>query len=261
MPCVRCFRSYSYLVNTGWCPQSGTGAWLLGQATMGRVGDKTTVERLTDPAVLRRGAALIAGWLLIALSIVLLVRVRMGMAPYDVLNTAIAARLGVATGTASWLACAVLVLLAALLGARPGIGTVAGAFVVGGMINVGLAATSDVQTPSVRLCLFVVALGLMYSGVCGIVVSQVGAGPTELVTIGLLRRGVSVRTARWSVEGGCLLIGAALGGSFGPGTIVIMLVSGPVLAFLLPRAQLLVAGGRATHGNEAATSWDDLDVP
>lgn len=187
--------------------------------------------------LLRRGVALLAGWLLIAISIVVLVRVRLGVAPYDVLNTALAAQLGIAAGTASWLACATLVLLAAALGARAGIGTLVGAFVVGGLINTGLAHTAEVSSLPLRIALFVGALGVMYLGVCGIIVSKVGAGPTELVTIGLLHRGASVRTARWAVEAGCLVVGAGLGGSFGVGTLVIMLVSGPTLAYMLPRAQ------------------------
>jgi uncharacterized membrane protein YczE len=189
----------------------------------------------------KRLTVLCVGWLLIAVSIVALVRVRLGVAPYDVLNTAVAKQLGWATGTASWLSCAVFVTVAFLLGVRPGVGMVVGAFVVGGLINGGLAVVGDVQVLAIRVVVFALALCVLYTGVCCIILSKTGAGPTELVTVGLMKRGASVRTARWVVEGTCLGLGAALGGSFGVGTVFILAVSGPVLAFLLPRA------GRILH--------------
>lgn len=184
----------------------------------------------------KRVAVLCAGWVLIAVSIVALVRVRLGVAPYDVLNTAVAKQLGCATGTASWLSCAVFVTIAFFLGARPGVGVVAGAFVVGGLVNAGLAVVGDVHVLAIRVVVFALALCVLYAGVCCIILSKTGAGPTELVTVGLMRHGASIRTARWAVEGTCLGLGAALGGSFGVGTVLILAVSGPVLAYLLPRA-------------------------
>ena len=184
----------------------------------------------------KRVAVLCVGWVLIAVSIVALVRVRLGVAPYDVLNTAVAKQLGWAAGTASWLSCAVFVTIAFFLGARPGVGVVAGAFVVGGFINAGLAVVGDVHVLAIRVVVFALALCVLYAGVCCIILSKTGAGPTELVTVGLMRHGASIRTARWAVEGACLGLGAALGGSFGVGTVLILAVSGPVLAYLLPRA-------------------------
>jgi uncharacterized membrane protein YczE len=183
----------------------------------------------------KRIAVLVAGWVLVAMAIVVLVRVRLGVAPYDVLNTAIANQFDIAAGTASWFACAALVMVAWLLGARPGVGTVVGAFVVGGWINAGLSVVDVVDQLPLRIALFAVALGVMYLGVCCIILSGVGAGPTELVTLGLMHRGAPIRVARWSVEGVCLAIGVVLGGSFGVGTVITLAVSGPVLAFLLPR--------------------------
>ena len=183
----------------------------------------------------KQGAVLVAGWVLISAAIVALVRVQMGVAPYDVLNTAIAKQFDIAAGTASWLACAVLVMVAWLLGVRPGIGTIAGAVVVGGCINAGLTVIEVVDLFPVRVALFIVALGVMYLGVCCIILSGIGAGPTELVTLGLMRHNAPIRAARWAVEGVCLALGVVLGGSFGVGTLVILAVSGPTLAFLLPR--------------------------
>jgi uncharacterized membrane protein YczE len=178
---------------------------------------------------------MVTGWALVAPSIVLLLRARLGVAPYDVLNAGISNRLGVAQGTASWIGCAALVVVALLLGVRPGLGTAPGALVVGAVINWCLAVTGDVNGLALRWSVFTAALAPLYLGVCCLILSRTGSGPTELVTRGLIKTGSSVRVARWVVEGGCLALGALLGGTTGPGTVVLLVVSGPVIAFLLPR--------------------------
>ena len=192
---------------------------------------------------MRRALVLLAGWCLIAIAIVGLVRAQLGVAPYDVLNTALAKQLKVAPGTASWIACAVCVVVAYALKVKAGIGTLAGAFVVGGLINFGLSVAGEIDSLVARLLLFGGALIVLYLGVCCIIISRVGAGPTELVTIGLMKRGLSIQVARWVVEGACLTVGTLLGGSFGVGTVVLMAASGPLLGFLLPRIRRMVALG------------------
>jgi uncharacterized membrane protein YczE len=202
---------------------------------------------------MRRALVLLSGWCLIALAIVVLVRVQLGVAPYDVLSTALAKQLNVAPGTASWITCSGCLGVAYMLKVIPGIGTLAGAFVVGGLINLGLNLVADIDPLVVRVPLFGCALIVMYLGVCCIIVSRVGAGPTELVTIGLMQRGLSIRAARWMVEGSCLIVGIVLGGSFGVGTVVLMAASGPLLGFLLPRVRR-----RTALGNELVEDGDKV---
>ncbi len=179
-------------------------------------------------------AVLVAGWVLIALSIVMLLRAGLGMAPYDVLNTGIARRTGFSPGTASWLACVGLVAIALTLRSRPGLGTLLGAFSVGALINVGLDLAPQVSGTVPRYALLMISLVPQYLGVCCIILSRGGKGPVELVTVGLMRKGVSVRSARWLVEAGCLVLGVVLGGSVGIGTVVQLAASGPAIAALLP---------------------------
>ena len=55
-----------------------------------------------------------------------------------------------------------------------------------------------------------VALGLIvvWAGITGVVSADVGAGPLELVMLGLMDRGISIRIARWGIELTLLLIGS-----------------------------------------------------
>ena len=198
-------------------------------------------------AAVRSSAVLVAGWVLIALSIVILLRAGLGMAPYDVLNTGIARRTGFSPGTASWLACTGLVVIGLALRSRPGLGTILGAFSVGALINAGLDLAPQVDGTALRYVLLVLSLVPQYVGVCCIILSRGGKGPVELVTVGLMRKGVSVRAARWIVESGCLVTGIALGGSVGVGTVVQLAASGPAIAVLLPVVSRAVGMSQAWH--------------
>jgi uncharacterized membrane protein YczE len=182
----------------------------------------------------RSAAVLVAGWLLIATSIVLLLRAGLGMAPYDVLNTGLANRLDMSPGTASWLACGALVLIALTMRSRPGIGTLLGAFAVGALINAGLDLVPTVDVTAQRYALLAFSLLPQYLGVCCIILSRGGKGPVELVTVGLMHKGMPLRHSRWLVEAACLLVGALLGGSIGVGTVLQLVASGPAIAALLP---------------------------
>jgi uncharacterized membrane protein YczE len=183
----------------------------------------------------------VAGWSFVSFAIVLLLRTKLGVAPYDVLNTGIAEKLGIAQGTASWLGCGVLVLIATLLGARPSLGTLAGSLLVGIAINAGLSIVGDFENTVTRWVVFFTATVQLYLGVCCLVLSRFGKGPTELLTMGLIKRGASIRGARWITEGGCLAVGSLLGGGVGPGTVLLVVASGPLLARMLPHIALIAA--------------------
>lgn len=190
---------------------------------------------------MKKGLAVLSlGWLSVSTAIVAQIRAGAGLAPYDVLNTAVARQLSIQPGTASWLMCAVFVSLAWILGVKPGLGTLAGAFVVGGLINAGLSLTADPHGLVLRSVIFAASLAVLYFGICCIILSDAGSGPTELVTLGLVNQRFSLRSARWIVEGVCLCIGAVLGGALGVGTLCVVLVSGPALSFLLPRVKTLL---------------------
>ena len=183
----------------------------------------------------RRIIVLIVGWLLVGFTIPVLIRIDLGVSPYDVLNTAIGRWLHIEPGTAAWLSAALLLSAAFVLGERPGIATFAGAFAVGALVNAGLWVLPDTLPLAVGVGLMAPLLLVLYLGVCCIILSALGAGPTEVFMLGLVRHGMSFNLSRWLIEAGCALVGAVFGGAIGVMTVVMVFGAGPLIAVLLPR--------------------------
>ncbi len=79
---------------------------------------------------------LLVGLLLFAVGVTMTVQAELGLAPWDVLHSAVSQRTGLGFGTASVLASIAVLALAMLLGTRPGIGTVANTLLIGAVIEV-----------------------------------------------------------------------------------------------------------------------------
>jgi uncharacterized membrane protein YczE len=81
-----------------------------------------------------------------------------------------------------------------------------------------------------------VGLLVVWAAITGVVATDVGAGPLELLMLAIIDRGVSISVARWGIELGLLTIGLLLGGAAGVGTAIFAFATGPVLAVSLPWA-------------------------
>ena len=67
--------------------------------------------------------------------------------------------------------------------------------------------------------------------ICLVVTTELGAGPTEVVMLGLINRGMGIVPARWISDGTPLVVGTLLGGAIGPGTLFFALSMGPMVKF------------------------------
>ncbi|MFM2077883.1 MAG: hypothetical protein RJA49_1773 [Actinomycetota bacterium] len=166
----------------------------------------------------------------------LMVEAHLGVAPNDVLNTGLAEPLGMGVGTAAWITGVAAMLLAWALGRRPLVPTILGSVVVGLVINGGVALLPTPDLLAVRTGFLLFGLALIWAGITAVVAADVGAGPLELVMLGLMDRGVGIRIARWGIELTLVTLGLLLGGAAGLGTVLFAFCTGPVLAVTLPRA-------------------------
>jgi uncharacterized membrane protein YczE len=167
-------------------------------------------------------------------SLALMVRADLGLGPWDVLHQGIARRLAVQIG---WVTIAVsaLVLLAWVpLRQRPGLGTVSNAVLVGLVVNTALDVLPAVTALPTRVSLLAVGILLNALSTGLYIGAGLGPGPRDGLMTGLAARGYSVRTARTAIELTALLLGAALGGTLGIGTVVYALGIGPLVHYTLP---------------------------
>jgi uncharacterized membrane protein YczE len=89
---------------------------------------------------------------------------------------------------------------------------------------------------AVRALFLAAGIGLNGIATALYVGARMGPGPRDGLMTGLVRRtGRSVRLVRTSMEVIVVVAGIALGGTFGVGTILYALSSGPLVQVFLPR--------------------------
>jgi uncharacterized membrane protein YczE len=183
----------------------------------------------------RRLPQLFVGLVLYGVSLAMMVRGDLGLAPWDVLHSGLIRHVPITLGQAVVVMSFVVLVLWIPLRESPGIGTISNAFVVGLSADAtlwlldrpdALAARAALTVGGVALCGLASA---MYIG------PQLGRGPRDGLMTGLARRtGLSIRLVRTALEISVVLIGLALGGVLGLGTVLYALTIGPLTQLMLP---------------------------
>jgi uncharacterized membrane protein YczE len=166
----------------------------------------------------------------------LMVEAGLGLGPWEALNQGLANQLGLQIGTVSILLGIPILALWWPLGERPGIGTLLNVVLIGTSTNVTIAL---LPTPSPEP--IVVRFAMMVGGVVVIAIgsgiylsTDLGPGPRDGLMTGVHHRfGWSIRRARTAIEVSVLLVGWALGGTVGVGTVVFALGIGPLVQVFL----------------------------
>jgi uncharacterized membrane protein YczE len=184
----------------------------------------------------RRLPQLVVGLVLYGVSLGLMVRGNIGLAPWDVLHSGLIHYVPITLGQAVVLMSFVVLLLWIPLREQPGIGTIANALLVGFSADATLWLLDEPHAVAARIA-FMVGL---YIG------AQLGRGPRDGLMTGLHRRtGLSLRLVRTLLEVAVVLVGLALGGVLGVGTVAYALTIGPLTQLLLPWCLVDIAAAGA----------------
>ncbi|MEY2974464.1 MAG: hypothetical protein RIR49_884 [Actinomycetota bacterium] len=182
----------------------------------------------------RRSAFLLVGLALFGVSLGLVVRADLGLAPWDVFHQGVANQLGWSLGTVIVLTSFVVVLAWIPIRERPGLGTLANAVLVGIWVDLSLWAIPEIDSLTARIALL--AVGIVVNGLAtGLyIAARFGSGPRDGLMTGIAARGHSIRAVRTGIEAVVLVSGIALGGTFGVGTIAFALAIGPIAHIAIP---------------------------
>jgi uncharacterized membrane protein YczE len=205
------------------------------------VPDPAPPRRLT-----RRLIQLYAGLVTFAFGEALILKAGLGVIPWDVFQQGLVNHWGLTMGTWSIIVGVTVLLLWIPLRQQPGIGTVSNAIVIGAVLDPMLRTIPSPESLGWRAAYLV--LGILINGVAtaAYIGARLGPGPRDGLMTGLVRvTGRSVRLVRTGLEVAVVLIGWALGGNLGLGTVLFALSIGPVVHVFLPR--LTVPGGSALH--------------
>jgi uncharacterized membrane protein YczE len=194
----------------------------------------TEARAPTSQSLATRVAFLVAGSTIASVCYALTIRADLGLGPLFVLQDGVAIRCGFSIGTAVIVTGFALVLVAMALRSWPGPGTLALPVMGGVTLNLVLPHVPTVPGLGLRLLTDVGATFVMALGAALMIRAAVGVSAYDAVMLGLcrvLRRPIT--PVRIGMETSVLLIGWALGGDVGVGTVITGLLIGPSIHWWL----------------------------
>ncbi|GAA1445030.1 membrane protein [Mycobacterium cookii] len=204
-------------------------------APRGGLVDLGPLAQLRAGRLARRLPQLYVGLFLYGVSLAMMVRGALGLAPWDVLHSGFVRHVPMSLGTAVVLFSFVVLVLWIPLREVPGLGTISNAFVVGLSADATLAVLVQPDAMTARLALMVGGVVLCGLASALYIGAQLGRGPRDGLMTGLARRtGLSLRLVRTGLEVTVVVIGLLLGGVLGIGTVAYALAIGPLTQLMLP---------------------------
>jgi uncharacterized membrane protein YczE len=183
----------------------------------------------------RRLVQLFLGLALYGVSLAFVLRAGLGLAPWDVLHQGLAEITGATVGQMVIAISFVVLLLWIPLRERPGFGTFANAVLVGVFVDLTMLVLGDAHAWGWQVVLLLSGVLLNGLATALYIGASLGPGPRDGLMTGLVRRtGRSVRLVRTCIEVTVLVVGFALGGTVGVGTLLYAFAIGPIAHALLP---------------------------
>ena len=196
------------------------------------------------PLVLVR---LIAGLYLFGLGIAFQIRATLGLAPWDVFGQGLANITGLSFGLATVLASALILLLWIPLKQKPGLGTIFNALLIGPFIDLSLRFVPSAADWGIvgQVGWYVLGMAIIALGTGVYIGARLGPGPRDGLMTGSVKKfGKPVWIVRTVLEGGATLIGLALGGPVGLGTLLFVVGIGPMVQVSMRAFGLVDKGGK-----------------
>tara|TARA_B100000686_G_C16794166_1_gene981028 strand:+ start:665 stop:1357 length:693 start_codon:yes stop_codon:yes gene_type:complete len=179
-------------------------------------------------------AILVVGEFLFGLGDSFLIAAGIGNTPWTVLAEGISYSIDWTIGESTFLVSVAVLFLWIPIKETPGIGTILNAIIIALTIHVMVPI---VPTPESLIGAILMALaGIILVGIGSgmYLTANLGPGPRDGWMTGLQRvTGIPIGRVRISIELAVLVVGVALGGRFGLGTVLFALTIGPVVASCL----------------------------
>ncbi len=175
---------------------------------------------------------LIAGLFLYALGIAIQLRAAIGMAPWDVFAKGTSNITGLSFGVATVVASAVVLLLWIPLRQKPGIGTTMNALLIGPFVDVCFALVPHTAWAGYpyKVAMFLGGMIILAVGTGLYISARLGPGPRDGLMTGAVRRFQKpVWLVRMIIEGSATLLGFLAGGIVGLGTVLFVVLVGPMV--------------------------------
>ncbi|MGO2518641.1 MAG: YczE/YyaS/YitT family protein [Microbacterium sp.] len=182
----------------------------------------------------RRWFQLLLGLFLYGIGIAFMIRGEIGAAPWDVLSQGLSHHVPLSFGVITILVSAVVLLIWLPLRQRFGVGTLLNALLVGPSADVGLLLIPAGQPLWLRVGFFIIGLVVLSAATGLYIGAHFGPGPRDGLMTGLHKRtGWPIWFVRTGLEITVVVVGWALGGNAGVGTLAFALLVGPLCQYFM----------------------------
>ncbi|MEW9053457.1 MAG: YitT family protein [Neobacillus sp.] len=166
----------------------------------------------------------------------------LGIGPWDVLHYGMFLQWGLTIGTWSIIVGLVLLSISSVATKKlPKLGSFLNMLLIGLFIDFFNWVLPSTDSFIGALCFFVLGVILMGYGIGLYVSANVGSGPRDSIMMLIIEKtGWKIQWVRNAMEVIVLLMGWALGGPVGIGTVIIALLLGPIVGYSLPQCKTLL---------------------
>ena len=175
-----------------------------------------------------RLSLLLAGCVVLGIGVGLLLTADLGSDGYSTLVNGISRTTGVSFVLCNIVVSAGFLLLAAVRGLLPDVGTVVQILVVGFTVSIMIDALEIPDGLTSRSIYLVVAFPVLALGIAAYLGSNLGAGPAEAAALAW-DPPVPFKWSYSCVQGGGAILGWLLGAAIGPGTLAVVFLLGPAV--------------------------------
>ena len=182
----------------------------------------------------RRAVMLVVGLWVFGTGEGLLVLTGLGNSPWAVFAQGLGRLLGLSVGVVTNIVGALLLLLWFPLRQRPGLGTLANVALLGTAMDVVLDVLPTPGNLVVRVLVTISGIALVGVGSGLYLGAALGPGPRDGLMTGLHRvTGLPILVVRGAIEIAVLVVGFALGGTSGVGTVAFAVLVGPAVGLFV----------------------------
>ena len=185
--------------------------------------------------ILKRLPQCFFGLFLCGTGLAFTIEAKLGLNPWDVFHDGFSQLINVRIGFAGVITGFIVLLGWIPLKQKPFLGTILNILTIGNVLDLTMYFIPTPQEIWIRHIYLYFGTVLFAMGVGIYIGSGLGPGPRDGIMTGIAKRGPSVRATRIGIDFTAFLTGVLLGGSYGYGTIFMVIVVGPIVQFSLKR--------------------------
>ena len=170
---------------------------------------------------------LLGDYALMAIGISLAVRSHLGLSPWDVLCEGFAKKANLSFGVANIIISFIIIIITRFIKIYPGLGTFLNSAILGFLIDLAMFFIPDAHNFIIQISFVLSGIVVMALGAVLYIIVDWGAGPRDNLLLGIiLKLKIGATYVKPVIEGIVLLIGFALGGTAGLGTLLSLFLIG-----------------------------------